>query len=577
MSRLDLTSREAEALIEAARRRTTALELFRSQPHQDCIFKSGAREILVRGGNRSGKSISCAVETAAIAMDSYITLSTGERVRARRPHQIGRPLTIWLVGYDQRHIGESFYRMLFRPGLFKIIRDRVTRQWVAYDFTNPDHIARELEAQPSFPLIPNRFVKPKSWVYESAGNNEFKKVTLIDPTTKEMMAEIYAYSSKAEPKAGDPVDIIWIDEKIEYPKHYAEWQARLADRRGRMYWSSWPVTSNQALRSLTERAKECADEENPMVQEFLLTTSGNSQLDPIGKEQMIAGWSDQERIARDKGEYALEQLRMYPLFDKAFHCADYPEGVEDDVTKALRQNNWQPPSNWTRELILDPGTSKPAVLFVTIPPPTLGEYYVVYDELYPGRADADQIAKMVKVKMQGYPFYRFIIDQRAGKQTPMGFKISIAENYARAFQENNIASVMTGNRFAWGSANVEARVMRLQSWLHINPKSGSFPYLRVVSHKCPSFCKQMEECIKEESDGNTVGDRHAKGQAWDLIACCEYWAASFPKWFPTAGNNIGGGSPAFRLFQQLQAQGSQGKKSNGDSVTLGVALTPYKV
>ena len=106
-----------------------------------------------------------------------------------------------------------------------------------------------------------------------------------------------------------------------------------------------------------------------------------------------------------------------------------------------RQNNWQPPSNWTRELILDPGTSKPAVLFVAIPPPTLGEYYVVYDELYPGRADADQLAKMIKVKMQGYPFYRFIIDQRAGKQTPMGFKISIAENYARAFEENNISPV----------------------------------------------------------------------------------------------------------------------------------------
>ena len=575
MSRIDITSREAAALIEAARRRTTALELFRSQPHQDCIFQSAAREILVRGGNRSGKSTSCAVLTAASATDAYITLSTGERVRARRPHQIGRPLTIWLIGYDQRHIGESLYRMLFRPGLFKIIRDLGTGQWRAFDYNSESDAARADEAQPSFPLIPNRYIKPNSWVYEAAGNNEFKKVTIQHPVTKEVLAEIYAYSSKAEPKAGDPVDLIWIDEAIKYPKHYAEWQARLADRRGRMFWSSWPATSNPALRRLTERAKECREEANPLVQEFKLTTSNNAQLDPEGKRQMIAGWSEEERLARDQGEYALDQLRMYPLFDKAFHCADYPEGVEDEITKALRQNNWQPPSNWTRELILDPGTSKPAVLFVAIPPPTLGEYYVVYDELYPGRADADQLAKMIKVKMQGYPFYRFIIDQRAGKQTPMGFKISIAENYARAFEENNISSVMTGHRFAWGSANVEARIMRLQSWLHINPKSGSFPYLRVVTHKCPVLCRQMEEYVKEENDGSTVGDKPAKDQSIDEAVCLEYFAASFPKWFPVTGNNIGGGSPAFRLFQQLQAKAGPGKKP--ESTVLGVALTPYKV
>lgn len=575
MSRIDITSREAAALIEAARRRTTALELFRSQPHQDCIFQSAAREILVRGGNRSGKSTSCAVLTAAIATDAYITLSTGERVRARRPHQIGRPLTIWLIGYDQRHIGESLYRMLFRPGLFKIIRDLGTGQWRAFDYNSESDAARADEAQPSFPLIPNRYIKPNSWVYEAAGNNEFKKVTIQHPVTKEVLAEIYAYSSKAEPKAGDPVDLIFIDEAIKYPKHYAEWQARLADRRGRMFWSSWPAASNPALRRLTERARECKDDPNPLVQEFKLTTSGNAQLDPEGKRQMIAGWSEEERLARDQGEYALDQLRMYPLFDKAFHCADYPEGVEDEITKALRQNNWQPPSNWTRELILDPGTSKPAVLFVAIPPPTLGEYYVVYDELYPGRADADQLAKMIKVKMQGYPFYRFIIDQRAGKQTPMGFKISIAENYARAFEENNVSSVMTGHRFAWGSANVEARIMRLQSWLHINPKSGSFPYLRVVTHKCPVLCRQMEEYVKEENDGSTVGDKPAKDQSIDEAVCLEYFAASFPKWFPVTGNNIGGGSPAFRLFQQLQAKAGPGKKP--ESTVLGVALTPYKV
>ena len=85
----------------------------------------------------------------------------------------------------------------------------------------------------------------------------------------------------------------------------------------------------------------------------------------------------------------------------------------------------------------------------------------------------------------------------------------------------------------------------------------------------------MEEYVKEENDGSTVGDKPAKDQSIDEAVCLEYFAASFPKWFPVTGNNIGGGSPAFRLFQQLQAKAGPGKKP--ESTVLGVALTPYKV
>lgn len=578
MTNLNLTNREAAALVEMARRRTTSLDLYRAQPHQDPIFESLAREMLVRGGVRSGKSTSLGVKTAAIATDGYVTLSDGRKVRARRPHQVGRPLTIWIIGYDQRHIGETIYRILFKPGLFKLIRDRETGQLRAFNQADPDDAARSAETLPSYPLIPNRFVKPGSWDWENKGNNEFKKVTIWDPVTKETLAEIYAYSSKAEPKQGDPVDVIWIDEAIKYPKHYQEWQSRLADRQGQLYWSSWPRANNEALRALTERAKEQdPDDPEPMVNEFILTTSSNAQLDPRGKRELLAGFTEEERASRDRGEYSLDQLKMYPLFDRGFHCACLDETLNDPISDTLRRNNWIPPMDWTRELILDPGTRKPAVLFCAIPPPTLGEFYVVFDELYPGRADADQLAPMIKTKMQGYPFYRFIIDQRAGKQTTMGFGMSVADNYSRTFKDNNIKSVTTGHHFIWGSPNVESRIMRLQSWMHPNTKNGPYPYLRVITHKCPVLCKQLEDYIKEERMDNEVGDRPAKYQNVDTCVCLEYWCASFPKWFPVGGKNIGGGSPAYQLFQRLQATMSARKKPEDKSVTLGNTLTPYKV
>jgi len=576
---LSISKREAGALVEMARRRTTSIELFRAQSQQNKIFESAARELLVRGGVRSGKSTSLGVLVGAIATDGHITLSDGRKVRARRPHQIGKPLTIWIVGYDQRHIGETIYRILFKPGLFKIIRDLETGQWRTFQQDDPSDAARANEVMPSFPVIPNRFIKPKSWDWENAGNKEFKKVTIWDPITQETLADIYAYSSKAEPKQGDPVDVIWIDEAIKYPGHYSEWQSRLADRRGRLFWSSWPRANNSALRALTNRAKE-EDPNNPcpMTQEVILRTSENAQLDPDGKRELLAGFTPDELASRDRGEYSLDQLKMYSLFDKSYHCASYPEEVDDKISKILRQSMWNPPADWTRELILDPGTNHPAVLFCAIPPPQYGEYYVVFDELYPGRADADTLAPMIKAKMKGYPFYRFIIDQRAGKQTTMGFSLSVADNYSRAFKESNIASQITGNHFVWGSANVEARIMRLQSWMHVNNKDGSYPYLRVITDKCPNLCKQLEDYVKEDSENqNTIGDRPAKGQNIDLAVSLEYWAASFPKWIPVARNNIGGGSPAYRLFQHLKSQEAARTKPKDESVVLGTSLTPYRV
>ncbi len=109
---LNLTVHQAEALVERARRRVFALDIFRSQPHQDPFFESMHREFLLRGGNRSGKSVCAGVLFGAIAMDAYITLSDGRKIRARRPHQVGRPLIMWVIGYDQSTSGNHLQNLI---------------------------------------------------------------------------------------------------------------------------------------------------------------------------------------------------------------------------------------------------------------------------------------------------------------------------------------------------------------------------------------------------------------------------------------------------------------------------------
>ncbi len=112
---MKINRRQFQAAAELTRRQNDGLALFRSLPHQDEFFRSDATEILVRGGNRSGKSTVTAVRTAAIARDMAVTLSDGSVVQQRLSHQKGRPLLIWVIGIQANHIGATLHRLLFKP------------------------------------------------------------------------------------------------------------------------------------------------------------------------------------------------------------------------------------------------------------------------------------------------------------------------------------------------------------------------------------------------------------------------------------------------------------------------------
>lgn len=529
------TKSEASALVEYNQRRNMAISMFRPLEHQEDFFRNYAREYLFRGGVRSGKSTCCGAKFASAAMDIPITLSDGTKLDMRQPWQKGRTLRMWVIGYDARHIGETIHRLLFQEGLFKIIRDKNTGLYRTYCQWEPDDAAREDEARPSPPLIPSRYIVPGSFDWENKKNREFKKVSIQDPVTKELLAEIYAYSSKADPKAGDPVDFIWIDEAIEYETHYAEWQSRLIDRKGNLIWSSWPNVNNEALQNLSKKAAAQVGDKNPLAREIVVAMSANKTMSQDKIDEALGMFStDADRQARDLGQYVTDQLRMYPLFHEDTHAAIRTFEIDgtiehsDTISRLLAASGGTPPDNWTRELILDPGTSHPAILLCAIPPPSLGEAYVVYDEIYPGRADAEQLAELAKAKMGGAIFHRFIVDYMAGRQTSMGAGHRVKDNYSRAFKKRNMICQVTGHGFTDGSSNVGARIGILQEWMHIMPNG--LPKLRIVTERCRVLCEQLRDYKKAQVNRDVKDDRPAPGQKIDLAACLEYFAASRPKY-----------------------------------------------
>jgi len=194
--------------MEYSLRRNMAVSMFRPMEHQEPFFRLYAREQLLRGGVRAGKSACAAENFALTAMDMSITLNDGTTIPMRQPHQKGKCLRMWVIGYDSKHIGQTIYRLLFRKGLFKIIKDEQTGLYRSYRPWDADDKKREKESKDSPPLIPSRYIKPNSWDWENKKGKEFKSVVIRDPVTDVDLAEIYAFSSKADPKAGDPVDFI---------------------------------------------------------------------------------------------------------------------------------------------------------------------------------------------------------------------------------------------------------------------------------------------------------------------------------------------------------------------------------
>lgn len=498
----------------------------------------------MRGGKRAGKSVCVSAVFASRVTGMPITLADGTEIKSPWPApRKDYPRRFWIIGWDTKHIGQTIYRLLFEPGQggsYRVIQDQETGLWRTWNRANPEDAKRIEESKLSEPLIPDRFLdgpKDDAFAWEDKKEKHFTSVKLNNGST------IYAFPSSARnPKQGDNVSGIWIDEDIQFPGHLKEWQDRLTDEEGWFMWSVWPHMKNEALLDLIGRAEMGELEDDPQIKAFQLVMTDNPFLSKRGKDQSLGRMESSEEIARrNRGELLTDALSMYQ-FSPTIHQIQRPiPGLKtyfepSEAHKVLQdiylQNN-SFPRDWTRYLSIDPSNTRTAVLSWVVPPPDYeGTYFgnvaIAEWELIGRRLSASQLATEIKCRVGTLNYEAFIMDQNAGRQTHAGRDESTMMFYGAAFKESGLSSRLTSYSFSPG-CNIPTVRYRMVRTL-MNPQELSqIPGLLIVEEKCPETKKEFTKYRKKsENRGegvDSVLDEPANPRLFDCMASVEYFAA----------------------------------------------------
>ena len=474
-------------LIERLARRIDGLKLYIPMPLQVAFHESAAHERLIRGSNRSGKTTAAAVEFARAV--------TGQD--DRYPHGNG---VAYIVGFDGKHIANVMYKLLFRAGLFKIIRDEVTGQWRSFNPSSVADALRVREAKLSPPLIPARLIKHTAW--ENKKENLPKIVTLFNGW------EIHFFSSNAKPPRGTQIDLAWFDEEIFDPDWYPEIAARLVDRDGWFMWSATPQAGTAQLYELHVRADEQLrlPKEKRSLEEFVALLHDNTHLTDAQKQALIEKISPEEAIVRIHGEFANHGMRVYPEYSERTHECPY----------------FEIPAKWTKYAAIDPGRQVCAVLFCAVPPPEEGDDCVyLFDELYIRQCSAEIFGQQMKLKCRNLTIEAFIIDHQMGRMTETGSGRTIEDQYSAALDKNLVSCIRTGTEFTWGVADPLGGIEAVREYLAARGESKP-PRLRILADRCPNLKWEMKRYWYEKDRDGRVTDKPRDRGPVHLCACLRY-------------------------------------------------------
>ena len=547
---------------ESHRREGEALRLFRAMPTQLPFLLSEASERILRGGVRAGKTITSAAEVASCATGIPLIGPDGKQLPFKFPPP---PLTIWTIGYNQKHIARIF-KYLFMAGAFekfKVIKDKETGLMRAWRPWEPEDAAREKEAKRHPPMIPKRLIPDENIAYESKGERIFAVARLTNGT------EIYAFPSGGVAGMGVAVDLIWIDEDIEYPKHVEEWQSRLSDVKGRLIWSAWPWSDNEALILMSRRAEQESKLEKPDVFESVLQFSKNPHIPEDEKRKRLKGWraAGEEVVrARDAGEFLTGRSLVYPGFDIDLHGVPCQERENDSLDKVLSRTNYRVPDDWTHYLGIDPGWAHGAISFIAVPPPHVGDYFIVYDEIYMENGTPKDMVRELQKKIGQRKFHAFVMDARAGRQTQVMGK-TICQHWAEAFEEARIRSRLTYSGFIPGCDDPSARNMVVRKWMEPRQDGGTkFRIFRDTTQYTQHEFKLYKQHVTR--DETTEKIKAAHNHLMDAMA---YVAATEPTYYLPPPEERSE-DPAIRAMKELQRQGK--KVTDNKTIYLGAGAAP---
>ncbi len=484
-------------------RQLEALRLYQPNPNQEKIHSTSASEVLVIGGNRSGKSLCTFVEDARAV--------TGQDPHDKYPKENG---ILVVVGKDWKHIGLVCVPYLFREGAFRIIKDEKTNEWRSYNPATDEH--RKEDTKPAPPLIPKRMIKKQSWVLKSA--NYMQACTLTNGW------EIHFFSSEGEPVQGFQADRVHIDEDINNEQWVPEMLARIVDRKGTFTWSAMPHSTNNALLGLKERADASEEDlgEKSTIRQFKLRFLDNPFLDSDEKKKSIERWSavgeDVLRM-RAEGDFITDSILVYPSFDMRIHGMSRSELPDGGIV----------PQTWTRYCAIDPGHAVTAVLFMAVPPDE--KFWLCYDQLYLRQCNATKFGNEFAKKVENSHFHAFIIDAHGGRLRDIGSGRLPSEQYTEQLLKHGVSSQVSGASFVAGCDDILARCESTRISLHIRPEGT--PQLRILEGACPDLereLKRYRKLVNHIAGVSIVTDKpNTKGEC-HIAQCMEYLAAYRPSY-----------------------------------------------
>ena len=573
---------------EQDRRSKGLSKIYRPSIYQEPIHRSSASELIVRGGKRAGKSVAVSREFASRVTGEPVIAADGTEIPLRYPAPSKEfPKIYWIIGWDTKHIGQTIYRLLFEKGQggsYRVIKDLKTNEYRTWNRGNPSDRARIAESELSEPLIPERMLEGG---FEGAFEWEDKKAHQFNSCRLTNGAIIYAFPSSARnPKQGDAVSGIWIDEDIMYPSHLKEWQDRLPDEEGWLMWSVWPHMKNEALMSLIARAEMAEFDDNPQIESFQLIMSENPFLSEKGKKESLGRMDTDEQIKRrDRGELLTDALSMCH-FNSSVHQIQRPlENYREryDLPKAhkMLRDQWllkgSFPKTWTRYISIDPSNTRTACHSWVIPPPEyngtyLGNLAISEWELVARRFNATMLATELLRKMGTNPYEAFIMDQMAGRQTHAGREENTFGVYEKALQKAGLRSRLTSYTFIPGCPVPQTRYRVVRDLLDIQDVSG-IPTLMFVEETNIETKREFEKYRKKfenrSDDTDSVLDEPTSPRLFDAMASVEYFAAYIEPMFLVGQAYVdpelyaGKGSPAYKYAQKiLKNRGESGDDSD---------------
>ena len=530
--------KDIRALLQAAaEREVEALRLYEPSPFQEKYHQCRSKELLLSKGNQCGGSLTGFAEDARAV--------THQDPYGKYPTKGG---ILVCLGYGEKHIGNVIHKYLCRWGAFDIIRDDKTGKWRTYKPWDKDKliqghfgdIHRVEESRPSPPLIPPRFIKGKP-VWTKAGAKIFSNIFLTTGW------EIMAYNSQGEYEhsQGFQADLWHIDEDVATDGWVGEAIARLSKRNGLLRWTAMPHAKTDDIVLMLERGKEEEKKTKPRTTVIYAGIDENPYLSDEVKEENKRIWrtmGDEEYLRRVEGRLVIGGLRMYPQFDKRIHDA-MPKltdaeldaeangaSVRLKIQKIMSDNKGMPPFDWCRYLMIDPGYTMAAGLFIATPPPKLGDFHVAYAELYIPNCTASIFARAFQKKWNGDPIQEFIFDFHGGRLRDIGSGIRPIERYEQEFHDLSLVCQARRHRMTPGCDDIKTREMALREMLQIRQRGlhSGYPTLFVCMDQCPNFVNEIssfrKKVIKRAGHDIITDDGDRRG-AVHLVEGCEMGVA----------------------------------------------------